>query len=232
MVRKEASHQIILGVTNETHGIATGLIAGETDGMGLSTNGFRRFDGQKKPATKDDKSHLKCEECGMNRHTKDQCFKIIAKVCYGFAKRSGVLSSKPYKQPMDPHLKLQTDEGPFLLDSKHAALLNSSGRGSNHKKKDERNNDFISGVNSTGAKISAFESEMLARKLVLGDDDGKPLKPSHDDSKNGEPSSSHMELAYYANRLNDVSTTLKVNFHFMKYSAFIDADYDVGIRKL
>nr|GEU73396.1 hypothetical protein [Tanacetum cinerariifolium] len=39
--------------------------------------GFHRFDGQKKPATRDDKSHLKCEECGMNRHTKDQCFKTI-----------------------------------------------------------------------------------------------------------------------------------------------------------
>nr|GEX98592.1 ribonuclease H-like domain-containing protein [Tanacetum cinerariifolium] len=77
MVRKKASYQIILGVTNETHGIATGLIARETDGMGLSTKGFRIFDGQKNPATRDDKSHLKCEECGMNRHTKDQCFKII-----------------------------------------------------------------------------------------------------------------------------------------------------------
>nr|GEZ65264.1 putative ribonuclease H-like domain-containing protein [Tanacetum cinerariifolium] len=30
-----------------------------------------------KQATTDDKSHIKCEECGMNRHTKDQCFKII-----------------------------------------------------------------------------------------------------------------------------------------------------------
>nr|GEX61280.1 putative ribonuclease H-like domain-containing protein [Tanacetum cinerariifolium] len=70
MVRKEAAHQIILGVTNETHGIATGLIVGETDGMGLSTKSFRRFDGQKKPATRDDKSHLKCEECDMNRHIK------------------------------------------------------------------------------------------------------------------------------------------------------------------
>nr|GEU43753.1 putative reverse transcriptase, RNA-dependent DNA polymerase [Tanacetum cinerariifolium] len=77
MVRKEVAHQIILGVTNETHGIATGLIVEETDGMGLSTKGFRIFDGQKKPATRDDKSHLKCEKCGMNRHTKDQCFKII-----------------------------------------------------------------------------------------------------------------------------------------------------------
>nr|GFA50244.1 hypothetical protein [Tanacetum cinerariifolium] len=77
-VRKEAAHQIILGVTNnETHGIATALITRETDGMGLSTKGFRRFDGKKKPATKNDKSHLKCEECGMNRHTKDQCFEII-----------------------------------------------------------------------------------------------------------------------------------------------------------
>nr|GFA53842.1 hypothetical protein [Tanacetum cinerariifolium] len=78
MVLKEAAHQIILGVTNETHGIAIGVTAGETDGMGLSTKGFRRFDGQKKPATRDDKSHLKCEEYGMNRHTKDHCFKIIA----------------------------------------------------------------------------------------------------------------------------------------------------------
>nr|GEV49902.1 putative ribonuclease H-like domain-containing protein [Tanacetum cinerariifolium] len=77
MVCKEAAHQTILEVTNETHGIATGLIAKETNGMGLSTKGFRRFDGQKKPTTKDDKSHLKCEECGMNRHTKYQCFKII-----------------------------------------------------------------------------------------------------------------------------------------------------------
>nr|GFA68536.1 hypothetical protein [Tanacetum cinerariifolium] len=77
MVRKEAAHQIILGVTNETHGIATGLIARETNGVGLSTKGFRRFDSQKNPATKDDESHLKYEECGMNRHTKDQCFKII-----------------------------------------------------------------------------------------------------------------------------------------------------------
>nr|GFB71049.1 hypothetical protein [Tanacetum cinerariifolium] len=77
MVRKEVAHQIILGLTNETHGIATELIAKETDGLGLSTKGFRRFDGQKKPATRDDKSHLKCEECAMNRHTKDQCFEII-----------------------------------------------------------------------------------------------------------------------------------------------------------
>nr|GEU75346.1 hypothetical protein [Tanacetum cinerariifolium] len=44
---------------------------------GLVNKGFSRFDGKKKPATRNDKSHLKCEECGMNRHTKDQFFEII-----------------------------------------------------------------------------------------------------------------------------------------------------------
>nr|GEV85925.1 hypothetical protein [Tanacetum cinerariifolium] len=94
-VRKEAAHQIILGVTNnETHVIATGLIARETDGMGLSTKGFRRFDGKKKPATRDDKSHLKCEECGMNRHTKDQCFEIIGYPDWKSTKNSNDRRSK------------------------------------------------------------------------------------------------------------------------------------------
>nr|GEY03054.1 ribonuclease H-like domain-containing protein [Tanacetum cinerariifolium] len=41
MVRKEAAHQIMLGVTNETHGIATGLIAGETDIMDWWTDGHK-----------------------------------------------------------------------------------------------------------------------------------------------------------------------------------------------
>nr|GEX32530.1 putative RNA-directed DNA polymerase [Tanacetum cinerariifolium] len=104
MVRKKASHQIILGVTNETYGIATGLITGETDGMGLSTKGFRRFDGQKKPTTRDDKSHLKCEECGMNRHTKDQCFKIIGYLDWWTdghktASNKGVEKDKPSTSP-------------------------------------------------------------------------------------------------------------------------------------
>nr|GEW38075.1 hypothetical protein [Tanacetum cinerariifolium] len=67
-VRKEAAHQIFLGVTNnETHGIATGLIAEETDGMDLSTKGFRRFDGKKKLATRDDKSHLKSSNKGAKK---------------------------------------------------------------------------------------------------------------------------------------------------------------------
>ncbi|GJU95598.1 putative RNA-directed DNA polymerase [Tanacetum coccineum] len=77
-VRKEAAHQNILGATNnEPQGIATGLIAGETEGVGFVTKGYRRNDGKKKWVTKDDKSHLKCEECGMSRHTKEQCFRIV-----------------------------------------------------------------------------------------------------------------------------------------------------------
>nr|GFB51002.1 putative ribonuclease H-like domain-containing protein [Tanacetum cinerariifolium] len=50
MVRKEAAHQIILGVTNETHGIATGLIAGETYGMGFNPDWWT--DGHKTASNK------------------------------------------------------------------------------------------------------------------------------------------------------------------------------------
>nr|GEZ83154.1 ribonuclease H-like domain-containing protein [Tanacetum cinerariifolium] len=48
-VRKEAAHQNILGATNnELHGIATGLIAEETEGIGFVTKGYCRNDGKKK----------------------------------------------------------------------------------------------------------------------------------------------------------------------------------------
>nr|GEY35511.1 hypothetical protein [Tanacetum cinerariifolium] len=74
-VRKDKN---ILGATNnELQGIATGLIAEETEGVGFVTKGYRRKDDKKKWVTKDDKSHLKCEECGMSRHTKEQCFRIV-----------------------------------------------------------------------------------------------------------------------------------------------------------
>nr|GFA24669.1 hypothetical protein [Tanacetum cinerariifolium] len=78
-VRKEAAHQNILGATsNESQGIATGLIvgSGETEGVGLAIKGYRRNDG-KKSFVKEDKSHLTCEECGMTKHTKEQCFWIV-----------------------------------------------------------------------------------------------------------------------------------------------------------
>nr|GEY98071.1 hypothetical protein [Tanacetum cinerariifolium] len=48
-VRKEATHQNILGATNnEPQGIATGLIAGETKGVCFVTKGYRRNDDKKK----------------------------------------------------------------------------------------------------------------------------------------------------------------------------------------
>ncbi|KAD3336337.1 hypothetical protein E3N88_31856 [Mikania micrantha] len=78
-VRKEAAHQNILGATlSDTQGIGTGLVATETEGLGLVTKGNRRFDSRKTgPATKEDKAHLKCTHCGMTKHTKEQCFKIV-----------------------------------------------------------------------------------------------------------------------------------------------------------
>ncbi|XP_076888069.1 uncharacterized protein LOC143538382 [Bidens hawaiensis] len=77
-VRKEAAHQNILGATNETHGIAAGLVATETEGLGLITKGNRRGEGKRTgPSGKDNKTHLKCDHCGMSRHTKDQCFRIV-----------------------------------------------------------------------------------------------------------------------------------------------------------
>nr|GFC46513.1 hypothetical protein [Tanacetum cinerariifolium] len=57
-VHKEATHQNILGATsNESQGIATGLIVGSglTEGVGLAIKGYRRNDG-KKPFVKEDKS--------------------------------------------------------------------------------------------------------------------------------------------------------------------------------
>nr|GEU51644.1 hypothetical protein [Tanacetum cinerariifolium] len=76
IVRKEVAHQNILGATNnEPQGIATGLIARETKGVGFVTKGYRRNEGKKKWVTKDDKSHLKCEECGMSRRIREHCFR-------------------------------------------------------------------------------------------------------------------------------------------------------------
>ncbi|KAJ0495991.1 putative RNA-directed DNA polymerase [Helianthus annuus] len=78
-VRKEAAHQNILGTPlNDTQGIAAGLIATETEGLGLVSKGYRRSDGKKiGSGNKDDKSHLKCDHCGMMKHTKDQCFRLV-----------------------------------------------------------------------------------------------------------------------------------------------------------
>nr|GEZ68832.1 hypothetical protein [Tanacetum cinerariifolium] len=75
-IRKEAAHQAILGATTtDNHGVAAGLQVGssEPEGLGLAGKGYRG----KKPFVKEDKSHLKCGECKMIGHTRNQCFKIV-----------------------------------------------------------------------------------------------------------------------------------------------------------
>ncbi|KAJ0626012.1 hypothetical protein HanLR1_Chr01g0007141 [Helianthus annuus] len=80
-VRKETAHQNILGTTTGSQsGIGSGLVTTQIDNsnkaLGLATRGQgRRPDPPFKP--KVDKSKLKCDHCGMMKHTKDQCFKIV-----------------------------------------------------------------------------------------------------------------------------------------------------------
>ncbi|GKB07916.1 ribonuclease H-like domain-containing protein [Tanacetum coccineum] len=78
-VRKEAAHQNILGATiDETQGIAAGLIATETEGLGLVSKANRRSDrNQIGSSSRVDKSKLKCGECGMTGHTKEGCFRLV-----------------------------------------------------------------------------------------------------------------------------------------------------------
>ncbi|XP_076948972.1 uncharacterized protein LOC143621434 [Bidens hawaiensis] len=75
-VRKEAAHQNILGATtNDSQGIATGLVVTEAEGLGLATKAHRRFEGKRNgPSIKEDKSHLTCDHCGKSRDAKEQCF--------------------------------------------------------------------------------------------------------------------------------------------------------------
>ncbi|GJZ18878.1 hypothetical protein Tco_0555468 [Tanacetum coccineum] len=78
-VRKEAAHQNILGATiNETQGIGAGLIATKTEGLGLVSKFNRRSDhSQIGSSSRVDKSKLKCGECGMTGHTKEECFRLV-----------------------------------------------------------------------------------------------------------------------------------------------------------
>ncbi|KAJ0615698.1 putative RNA-directed DNA polymerase [Helianthus annuus] len=82
-VRKEMAHQGILGATTENPlpGVAAGLVADgsqDSGGIGLVTKGqHRRSDSSGKPPSRVDKSKLKCSHCGMLKHTKDQCFKLV-----------------------------------------------------------------------------------------------------------------------------------------------------------
>ncbi|XP_071687777.1 uncharacterized protein [Rutidosis leptorrhynchoides] len=79
-IHKETAHQTIFGTKTEapTHsGIATGLVASKTkehDGHGLISKKQSRSDYSQLSR---DKDKLECGKCGMKRHTKEQCFKVI-----------------------------------------------------------------------------------------------------------------------------------------------------------
>ncbi|XP_071740533.1 uncharacterized protein [Rutidosis leptorrhynchoides] len=80
-IRKENAHHNIFSnkteVTNHS-GIASGLLAPvskskEPEGHSLVSKNQCRSD----YSSINDKDNLKCDECGMKRHTKDQCFRIV-----------------------------------------------------------------------------------------------------------------------------------------------------------
>ncbi|XP_071695345.1 uncharacterized protein [Rutidosis leptorrhynchoides] len=81
-IRKENAHQYIFNNKTDVltqSGIASGLIAPaskskDSDGHGLLSKNQRRSDYK---SSSRDKDNLKCDECGMKRHSKDQCFRII-----------------------------------------------------------------------------------------------------------------------------------------------------------
>ncbi|XP_076926353.1 uncharacterized protein LOC143589490 [Bidens hawaiensis] len=80
-VRKQTAHRNILGfIPSPSQGITAGLIASEiTEGAGYAARGGNRVDPNAKMngSSRIDKSKLKCTNCGMNKHTKDQCFKLV-----------------------------------------------------------------------------------------------------------------------------------------------------------
>ncbi|KAJ0613749.1 hypothetical protein HanRHA438_Chr02g0050231 [Helianthus annuus] len=75
-VRKETAHQSIFG--NVQQEVASGLNStGDSDGLGLVSRG-RQSDQKSNPSSsRVDKSRLRCDHCGMAKHTKEQCFKLV-----------------------------------------------------------------------------------------------------------------------------------------------------------
>ncbi|XP_019158475.1 PREDICTED: uncharacterized protein LOC109155214 [Ipomoea nil] len=86
-VRNETAHQNILGavsaITSSQQGVAAGLTVtgpSEAEGLGLISKGQRRSDQTGRTngsSSRPDKSQLNCSHCGMSKHTKEQCFKIV-----------------------------------------------------------------------------------------------------------------------------------------------------------
>nr|GEX53022.1 putative ribonuclease H-like domain-containing protein [Tanacetum cinerariifolium] len=75
-VRKETAHQNILGGTQQ--GVTSGVkLTDDLDGIGLVSKGRPSDQNFNSSSSRIDKTKLKCENCGMTKHTKEQCFEIV-----------------------------------------------------------------------------------------------------------------------------------------------------------
>nr|GFA63783.1 hypothetical protein [Tanacetum cinerariifolium] len=78
-----------------------GLATAENKGIGgdFSIAGYCQNDEKKKWVTRDDKSHLKCKECDISRHTKEQCFRIVGSLDWWTdGNKKGTKSAKTKKE--------------------------------------------------------------------------------------------------------------------------------------
>ncbi|KAD4384257.1 hypothetical protein E3N88_24425 [Mikania micrantha] len=81
-VRKEMAHQGILGTTENvtsSGGVAAGLSTNgskEPESLGFLSKG-RPNQKNSSSSSRIDKTKLKCDHCGMTRHTKNQCFQLV-----------------------------------------------------------------------------------------------------------------------------------------------------------
>ncbi|XP_071687396.1 uncharacterized protein [Rutidosis leptorrhynchoides] len=80
-IQKEIAHRTIFGTKTETPNhsdIGTGLVTSRTkehEGTNLISRNQRRSDHSQ--SSSQDKDKLVCSECGMKRHTREQCFRVI-----------------------------------------------------------------------------------------------------------------------------------------------------------
>nr|GEU81540.1 reverse transcriptase domain-containing protein [Tanacetum cinerariifolium] len=75
-VRKETAHQNILGGTHQ--GVTSGVkLIDDLDGIGLVSKGRRSDQKFNLSLSRIDKTKLKCENCDMTKHTKEQCLEIV-----------------------------------------------------------------------------------------------------------------------------------------------------------
>ncbi|XLS44568.1 hypothetical protein HN51_001433 [Arachis hypogaea] len=82
-VRREAARLQILKPTTSSEGstslgeVGIGLVARNKQGQGPRWNRSETAGRRSSQREKEDKSHLLCTHCGMRKHTKETCFKIV-----------------------------------------------------------------------------------------------------------------------------------------------------------